>query len=201
MACGPKAKVSAMYVDMEKVAAVKAAVKKTGEVPFVSTNDVLTSAFGKAAESRIMMFAINWRGRLEGVGTNLAGNYEGGLIFDPASLESPANIRKTLNQKCPMLRVPMTMPLPGVCEAMRMKLSLYTSWAFPLDFKLPGCDNLEYDLHVPLEADAPIDMCIVFWAKPGRLACLYMCPRLTEDMIRNGDGCVMGENLPGMLAE
>ena len=84
-----------------------------------------------------MMFAINWRNRLLKIDNELAGNYEGGLIFDPQSYEEPQNIRKTLNKPVPMIREGET-PLPGFCEQLRMRLSLITSWAFPFEFILPG---------------------------------------------------------------
>jgi hypothetical protein len=202
-AFGAETIVSAMYVDQAKVASAKAkaaaAAKKVPDrVPFVSTSDVVASAFGRAVESRIMIFAVNWRGRLPSLTPELAGNYEGGLILDYESIEDPASIRKTLSGGTPMLRA-SGRPLPTFCEAVRMKLSLYTSWAFPLSFKLPGAEELAYALHVPIKAHAPMDICIAFWAKPGRLACLFLSPRLTERDLRDADGSVLGENVGGGL--
>ena len=47
----------------------------------------------------------------------------------------------------------------------------------------------------------PCDICIVFWAKPGKLALLFMCPKLKEHDIREAKYSVVGENLSGMFEE
>lgn len=121
---------------------------------------------------------------------NLAGNYEGGLIFDLESIIDSADIRLTLNSPVgePKLRQ-SGRKLPSFCEALRMKLSLITSWAFPSELKLPGMNGLNYDLHVPLEESAPIDVCIVFWAK---LACIYLCLKMTEQDFRQASDSIIG---------
>ena len=60
------------YLDVDFVARAKAKAKAGGEVPFVSTNDVVTSWFLKAFPVGTM--AINFRNRLAGLGDNDAGN-------------------------------------------------------------------------------------------------------------------------------
>ena len=60
------------YLDVDFVARAKAKAKAEGEVPFVSTNDVVTSWFLKAFPVGTM--AINFRNRLAGLGDNDAGN-------------------------------------------------------------------------------------------------------------------------------
>ena len=60
------------YLDMDFVARAKAKAKAEGEVPFISTNDVVTSWFLKAFPVGAM--AINFRNRLAGLGDNDAGN-------------------------------------------------------------------------------------------------------------------------------
>jgi len=44
---------------------------------YASTNDILTSDFANAVGATICILAVNLRGRLEGIGDNDAGNYEG----------------------------------------------------------------------------------------------------------------------------
>ena len=56
---GPKAQWCCYEVDEGKVAQLKAVAAKDGGVPFVSTNDVITSHFCKAARMRVAMMVTN----------------------------------------------------------------------------------------------------------------------------------------------
>lgn len=67
MLCGGKSKFFAAYIDMERVALQKIIAKEGGKVEYVSTNDIVTSDLGRACGSRIMILAINWRNRLDGI--------------------------------------------------------------------------------------------------------------------------------------
>ena len=65
-------------IDTAAVQAANADSAAQGEVPFVSTNDVITAAFFGACSADLGMMAINSRGRLKGLQELNAGNYENG---------------------------------------------------------------------------------------------------------------------------
>merc|ERR1711963_687129 len=99
--CGCKGhpRAFAYYVDEEKVARLKKEMK--GEQPYISTNDLLTAHFLMAVPCTIGGMAINFRGRVEGITPDLAGNYEGQMLFDPNAFEGPAALRAALNAGSP----------------------------------------------------------------------------------------------------
>lgn len=100
--CKGQARQLAFEVDEAKVAKMKeeALQRNTSDpslqVPFVSTNDILTSHFGIVSGQRIMMMAMDLRGRVPGVGRKDAGCYTARLVLDPKSFEDPRGIRKSL---------------------------------------------------------------------------------------------------------
>eukprot|EP01061_Rhynchopus_euleeides_P012672 TRINITY_DN2238_c0_g1_i10.p1 TRINITY_DN2238_c0_g1~~TRINITY_DN2238_c0_g1_i10.p1 ORF type:complete len:467 (+),score=196.00 TRINITY_DN2238_c0_g1_i10:76-1476(+) len=89
-----------VYVlDMEEVERRKAEAAKTGEVKFVSSNDVITSWWWKKWPATLSQcgMAINLRGKAEGVHDTKAGNYFTTMMLDPRVDDlSPQGIRKVL---------------------------------------------------------------------------------------------------------
>ena len=88
--CGPKASWCCYKVDAAKVDAAKKASVATADkigakgVEYVSTNDVLTSHFGRACAARVIMMVINMRGKTDlPVTKDHAGCYETCLLLDP----------------------------------------------------------------------------------------------------------------------
>ena len=64
-----------------------------GGVPYVSTNDVLTSWLMTSSTSDVGLMAVNWRGRLGGVTRRHAGNYENVIFYSsPSDCSSPGLI-------------------------------------------------------------------------------------------------------------
>ena len=79
LGCGKKPECVAFYLDDDRLAAAKAAaVAEDGSVAYVSTNDVITSAFFNAVGARIGMMGMDCRGRIDGIGDDLAA-----LTMDP----------------------------------------------------------------------------------------------------------------------
>ena len=81
-------------VDPEWVTKEKA--KQTGEVPFVSSNDVLTSWFFDNMESDTNIMVANIRSRQPSVldlSDNHVGNYEANVPYFPGDIETPVLIR------------------------------------------------------------------------------------------------------------
>jgi hypothetical protein len=79
----------------------KALVKEEREengVDFVSTNDLLVSAFFNLSKPRFAVSTINFRGRIKGCEENDVGNYEGIMdYFAESDWKTPAMIRKSVS--------------------------------------------------------------------------------------------------------
>ena len=57
----------AFHLDAEKVAAAKVAGAEKGGVPYVTTNDILTSGFFNACGTRIGFMGIDCRDKMKGI--------------------------------------------------------------------------------------------------------------------------------------
>ncbi|KAF0720215.1 Aste57867_484 [Aphanomyces stellatus] len=75
-----------------------ASAKKTpaNGVPYLSTNDVVTSWFFAKMGAKIGLMDINFRGRVAGVDKSMAGNYEFFWAYQPEDFASPSLIRESL---------------------------------------------------------------------------------------------------------
>ncbi|CAK4627311.1 unnamed protein product [Aphanomyces euteiches] len=80
----------------EWIADEKAKYKDASPVGYVSTNDVLTSWALRTTGCDIGIMAINFRGRVEGVGRHLAGNYESAVGYQPEDYATPDLVRASL---------------------------------------------------------------------------------------------------------
>lgn len=81
MGCVKKARCFAFHLDDEKLAAAKATGAADGKVPYVTTNDILTSGFFKECGARMGWMGMDCRGKLEGFDKDLAGNYVSLVYF------------------------------------------------------------------------------------------------------------------------
>ena len=130
LCCGPKSQWCCYTVDTEKIAAKKKEAAAASEhVEYVSTNDIITSHFSKAARARVCMMVVNMRTKISlDLTLTHAGCYEGCLLLDEANYSSPAGIRRCLNAGVPFTRQDeATKPLPGICGSCPM--AFITSWA------------------------------------------------------------------------
>jgi hypothetical protein len=64
---------------------------------FVSTNDILVSWFFRNTDATLGLILWDFRGRLDGYGKDLAGNYSRSMAFFPADYASPLLVRKSLS--------------------------------------------------------------------------------------------------------
>lgn len=123
------------------------------QVPFVSTNDILTSSFGNATNCRVLFMPVNLRNRIQSDNDNLnqktiisdenGGNYESCILYDPITYDTPNKIRQSIssknNNELPFKRIETDCikgtkgrrSLPKRCEAMTCKLAMITNWSFP----------------------------------------------------------------------
>jgi hypothetical protein len=86
-------------VDPAWVVQEKVKAKQEGQVPFVSTNDALTSWFFREMKSDMNIMVVNFRSRHPSVLNLLdyhVGNYEANLPYFTGDVETPALIRKSI---------------------------------------------------------------------------------------------------------
>lgn len=164
LGCGAKARCHAFLLDDARVAEAKRAGAAGGG--YVSTNDVLTSGFFVACGTTVGLMGLDCRGRLEGVGDDLAGNYVTALVMDDGVFGSPADLRE-MYATTPYATT--TRKLPGACCAGKVSFAMVSDWAsFAGDLvPLDGCELL---VHVPVVNPAAIlwDMMIPFASGKGR---------------------------------
>lgn len=201
MMFGRKSTPHAFLVDEEKVAEAKAAgsaeLGRDGQ--FVSTNDVLTSTFGNASRARILMMAINWRGRIPGAKDTDAGNYEAVVCYDPDSYRTPACIRKSFTSAPGRVQRVPARRLPGFCENTYLRISSITTWVFPSftgELQLLPDEATPVHMHLPiyLAEDAPMNFAVVFRIKKDTKAILYFLTDVTEEILRES-GAPIGDAL------
>jgi hypothetical protein len=171
MCCGRKNMPVYCYtVDPEKLKAEKEKAKTAPGAPeFVSTNDILTSGFGRATQTRLLTMAMDFRGRIDGLTKQTAGCYHAGLLFGPECYESAGSIRKALTGPAPLSRAGK---LPGCCGATKGNwTAMISNWssASKGNYSIPNCEHL---LHIPYvqTKDMPVDFCIVFKARKDEVA-------------------------------
>ena len=117
-------------------------------VPYVSTNDILTSHILTKSKSVYGMMAINWRNRLEGHTTLHAGNYENFIFYRKQDAIAPELIRKSLLDGKYKRAVTKDMTFPSWYEVVNTTFSCVTNWS---TFAKPNViGNRVEDVHFPL---------------------------------------------------
>ena len=170
------------FLDKEKLTAAKETAKAENRAAsFVSTNDILTSGFGRAVKARMLTMAINFRDRIDGLTQKHAGNYFGGLIWDPEGYASPNSVRNALSGSPPLSRG----SLPTGCCISGNWTAMITNWASMSQgsLDLPDCQQT---LHIPYlnTAEMMEDSCIIFKARPGEVAVMLFLQNATVDAAR-----------------
>ena len=188
-------------VDPTWMAQEKIKTKQDGQVPFVSTNDALTSWFFREMKSDINLMLVNFRSRHPSV-LNLpdyhVGNYEANLPYFPGDVETPALIRQSIRDADWAFRArragsPKT-KIPGFWRLLHNKAAIITNWAtFYCDVNLQ--DNSQNNestikpkLHLPImEPDGIItsvwNSAIIFRPRAGELGMLMITRRFDSDML------------------
>jgi len=133
--------------DCKKQAMTEVQEQEDREVPFVSTNDVLTQRFMKLHGGYGFML-VNLRNRLPHLTDNDAGNYENVLYLTESDMQSPVGVRKTLSRmhSPSFCRMPWTL---RICTVVTNWASLYE------DLKVEGCCQI---LHIPIEEEGLMSM-------------------------------------------
>jgi hypothetical protein len=189
-------------VDPAWAARAKARAKQEGQVPFVSTNDALTSWFFREMGADTNLMLANFRSRQPSV-LNLAehhvGNYEANLPYFPGDVETPALIRQSIRNPDGTFRASRagspTTEIPGFGTLLHNKTAIITNWAtFYRDVNL--LDDAQNNkgnsakpmLHLPiLEPDGMItsvwNNAVVFRPRAGELGLLMITRRFDSEML------------------
>ena len=189
-------------VDPAWAAHEKAKAKQAGQVPFVSTNDALTSWFFREMKSDLNIMVANFRSRNQsilGLEEHHVGNYEANVPYFPGDVETPTLIRQSICSADGRFRAhragsPPT-EIPNFLKLVRNKCAIITNWAtFYRDVVLqdntPGNATRLYNpkLHLPIiETDGIITSVwnngIIFRPRAGELGILMITRRFDSDML------------------
>lgn len=188
--------VDPVWADKQKTRAVQ-----EGQVPFVSTNDALTSWFFSSMESDVNIMVANFRNRRPPI-LNLAdhhvGNYEANLPFFQGDVKTPALIRQSICDADGAFRAkragsPATQP-PSFRTLLKNKTAIISNWAtFYCDVNLQDNDpnntkSKKPKLHFPImEPDGLItsvwNNAIIFRPRAGKLGMLMITRRFDNKML------------------
>jgi hypothetical protein len=170
----PRPIVNIFYIDDSWILTQKAMekAKTSADVPFVSTNDILTSWYFKLCKCDIGIIAMNFRNRFQQLTNSHAGNYEALVAYQHQDFDSPSLIRKSL----PGYRRALSGPLRGfLAAATSTKIGLLSNWVtFYRDLELDNCRQL---LHLPFFENKNVafqDISVIFRPSRDRLALLTL---------------------------
>lgn len=184
--CSAAPRCVAFHLDQDRVAAAKKAASAEGDVPYVTTNDILTSGFFTACGSRIGIMGLDTRGRMEGIEKDLAGNYATALTMDPGTFSTPAKVRKMLTTTPYQTTM---MPLPSCCGWFvgreSAKFAMATNWS-TFAGELITLEGCEMKIHLPvLNPDYCLfDLMIPFSSSPGKFGVICYTVSSSEEALR-----------------
>lgn len=175
-----KMRIENFVLDNKYVQQQKEKVKESGNVPFVSTNNILSSTYAQLTTSNVMIMAVNFRNRITGITDNDAGNYEDLLVIDKEASSSCVKIRKLINDL--KTEVPK-INLPKGSTKSKSNPVLITNWAgFSQHISI---DNAQSLIHLPLYTSKEItfDACIVFSPQVDQVAALLFMKELERTKV------------------
>jgi len=189
-------------IDPAWVAQEKAKAAEEAQVPFVSTNDALTSWFFREMKCDINIMVANFRSRkpaiLDLVGHHV-GNYEANVPYFPGDFEKPALIRQSIRDSANQFRArragsPIT-KIPGLSTLLRNKSAIITNWAsfyrdvvLLADSRREDSESLRPKLHLPIMETAGLitsvwNNGIVFCPRAGEVGMLMITRRFDSDAL------------------
>jgi hypothetical protein len=145
------------YINMDWLAEQKAEYQPTAEVPFVSSNDIISSMLMNELGMDSCLMAVDPRGRIPTLGKEHAGSYEGPLVFMRNEFSTPADIRLSVKGKKPSTWT----TVPGLFKSLGMNMGVISNWAgWDTEMRMEGCEQL---LHIPLFAKPLMATMVVVW--------------------------------------
>ena len=206
-------------IDPAWIAQEKAKAKEEPQVPFVSSNDALTSWFFREMKGDTNIMVANFRNRepaIVDLTDDHAGNYEANVPYFPGDVETPALIRRSILGPDHGFRArragsPVTR-LPGFWTLLRNRTAIITNWAsFYHDVALRAHPDQKDSqpcmpqLHLPiLEPNGMITSVwnngVVFCPRAGELGMLMITRRFDSGILaqrkqEEGPQMPMGQRL------
>lgn len=160
------------YVKKQKQIAQKEQI-----VPFISTNDILSSNYAQLCNSNALMMAINFRHRIPTIKKKDAGNYEDILVINKTFTNTSEKLRLLISNL--KNQVPKIL-LPTGKSMSKSNPVLITNWA---GFSKPIIIEEAHEvIHMPLYSSREItfDACIVYCPQPNKTAALLFMKDLEE---------------------
>jgi hypothetical protein len=176
-----KMRIKSFDLNLAYVQEQKEKAMANGKVPFVSTNDVLSSCYAGLCESNALIMAVNFRDRIPAITSNDAGNYEELLVIDQNTSSSNESIRVLVNDL--QAHVPR-ITLPQGSAMSKSNPVLITNWA---GFSRPiFIKHAQEPVHMPLYTSREItfDSCIVYCPQAGKVSALLFMKDLHENKVR-----------------
>ena len=154
-------------------------------VPFVSTNDIITSWFMRETQCDYGDIVINMRGRLEGITDVSAGNYQCMIAYHKKDFETPMLIRKSVQNFKRVITGKEG--IPGAFAYVRSRVALVSNWsslAKPAFIK-----DCQEEFHVPINIrtsywsglfPSAMSVLLIFRAGPGKIGITVYHPNNTN---------------------
>ena len=171
----------------------KEKAKQEKDAPeFISANDVITSGFAKTIDAEMLTMAMDFRGKLSGLTKEHAGCYHLGVVFGREGYESPNTIRKALTSPAPYSRCKK---LPGWCIYGNYS-GVISNWSSLCKGGLVIPDATQ-TLHIPFIdiTSMTTDICVVFNAKPGKIAIMVALQHGDENTLKKEIPCLSDESV------
>jgi hypothetical protein len=176
----------------------KLKAKEEGCVPFVSTNDAVTSWFFRTMGTDINLMLANFRSRKPSIldlSNEHVGNYEANVPYFPEDVASPSLIRKSISStsgdfKALRAASPKT-KIPTFWKLLKNRTSIITNWAsFCTDLILKDkSDNILHPkLHLPImKTDGMImsiwNTAVVFKPRANTLGLMMITSKFDNDSV------------------
>ena len=175
---------------------MKVSGASAASLPFVSSNDVLSSAFFRAAGLGVSFLAMNLRGRVPGLHSALAGNYESLMYYHGSGdYAAPSDIRKSLTPDAGgVLRRVGNTPMPSFGDVAGGRTAVVSNWAtFYEDANMPG--GAKQLVHMVLpdpKVRMPfMEVCVIFSPGGGRLALFTNGSERVKNLVKELLGSVI----------
>jgi hypothetical protein len=143
---------------------------KASNPKFLSTNDILCSAFFTAANCDTALIAVNFRNRVDNLNDNHAGNYESIIAYRKEDILKPEYIRLSLpNYKSISGTMPTTL-----WERCFLTCALLTNWSsFYTEIEFSKSSHI---LHMPIFSitQIPVHAAILYSASKEKLALMTL---------------------------
>lgn len=157
-----------IFLNEKWISDQKRLYKATQETPYISTNDILSSAYFRLSQADCGIMAVDPRGKVKTLKEKMAGYYAFGFIYFKDQFKFPASIRQVFDRKndSEWDRV------PGLIKTIFCETSLITNWSgFDSSIELKGTSQR---LHVPIyRGSSGLSSAIIWQPKAEKLGLFF----------------------------